>query len=145
MRNEIAKALRLEIADSKLQGFLRLKQQGQVEGAQVFRNKRSPRFLGAAIANFGCCQRATVRKTPAISTRKCPCQKLVALSNSWSTSSQPDFVRALGRRKTARNRPSKILYTELLKSWPTLGQLLAISPPMGSCKGLPCSSPLATP
>ena len=42
------------------------------------------------------------------------------MSNSWSASSRPDFVRALGRRKTTRNRPSKILYTELLK----VGQLL---------------------
>ena len=67
------------------------------------------------------------------------------LSNSWSTSGQPDFVRTLGRRKTVRNRQGKILYTELLKSWPTLGQLLANSPPMGSCRGLPGNSPLATP
>ena len=43
--------------------------------------------------------------------------------NSWSTSSQPDFVRALGRRKTVRSRQGKILYTELLKSWPTPRQL----------------------
>ena len=68
------------------------------------------------------------------------------MSNSWSTSSQPDFVRALGRRRTVRNRPSKILYTELLQSWPTLGQLSSPTPhPMGSCRGLPCSSSLATP
>ena len=57
------------------------------------------------------------------------------MSNSWSTSSQPDFVRALGRRKTVRNRPSKILYTDLLKSWPTLSQLLADSPPHGKLQG----------
>ena len=38
-----------------------------------------------------------------------PCPTLGQLS------SQPDFVYALGRRKTVRNRPSKILYTELLK------------------------------
>ena len=67
------------------------------------------------------------------------------MSTSWSTSSQPDFVRALGRRITARNRQGKILYTELLKSWSTLGQLLANSPTLGSCKGPPCSGPLATP
>ena len=53
------------------------------------------------------------------------------MSNSWSTSSQPDSVRTLGSRKTARNRQGKILYTELLKSWPTLGQRLANSPPHG--------------
>ena len=44
------------------------------------------------------------------------------MPNSWSTSSQPDFVHTLGRTKTARNRQGKILHTELLKSWPTLGQ-----------------------
>ena len=38
------------------------------------------------------------------------------MSNSWSTSSQPDFLHTLGRKRTVRNRPSKILYTELLKS-----------------------------
>ena len=53
------------------------------------------------------------------------------MCNSWSTSGQPNFVRALGRRKTVQNSPSKILYTELVKSWPTLGQLLANSPPHG--------------
>ena len=57
------------------------------------------------------------------------------MSNSWSTSSQPDFVHALGSRNTVRNRPSKILYTELLKSCPTLGQLLANSPPHGKLQG----------
>ena len=49
------------------------------------------------------------------------------MSNSWSTPSQPDFVPFSW--ETVRNRPSKILYTELLKCWPTLGQLLANSPP----------------
>ena len=33
------------------------------------------------------------------------------------------------------NRQGKILYTELLKSWPTLGQLLANSPPHGKLQG----------
>ena len=47
------------------------------------------------------------------------------VSNSWSTSRQPDLVRSLGRRKTARNCQSKILYTELLKNWSTLDQFLA--------------------
>ena len=87
---------------------------------------------------IGCCQRTTARKTPAISTLQCSCQNWQPMSNSWSTSSQPDFARALGRRRTSGNRPSKILYTELLKSWQTLGQLLANSRPMGSCRGLPC-------
>ena len=45
------------------------------------------------------------------------------MSNSSSTYGQPDFVRAL-RRKTAQNRQGKTLYTELLKSWSTLGQFL---------------------
>ena len=122
------------------------------------------------------------------------------MSNSWSTSGQPNFARALGWRKPVRNRPSKILHTELLKiisfHFPymldflkvlldfkymlnylilftfkqfcqifvtlqktfsdhtrciesNVGQLLANSSPtlhpMGSCKGLACNSPLATP
>ena len=56
------------------------------------------------------------------------------MSGSWSTSSQPDLVQALARRKTVRFRPSKIL-SELLKSWPTLGQLLANSPLHGKLQG----------
>ena len=62
------------------------------------------------------------------------------MSNSWSTSSQPDFVRALGRRKPARNLWGKILYTELLSK---VDQLLVRSSPtlrpMVSCRGLPCN------
>ena len=57
------------------------------------------------------------------------------MSNSWSASSEPDFVRALCRRKTVRNRQGKILYTELLKSWSTLGQFLANSPSHGKLQG----------
>ena len=64
------------------------------------------------------------------------------MSNSWSTSSQLDFVLTIGRRKTARNRQGKILYTELLKRRSTLGQFLANSPSHGK---FPCNSPLATP
>ena len=67
------------------------------------------------------------------------------VQQDWSTSSQPDFVHACGRRERVRNRQGKTLYTELLKSWPTLGQLLANSPPHGKLRGLPCNSPLATP
>ena len=37
--------------------------------------------------------------------------------------------------KTVRNRQGKILYTQLLKSWPTLGQLLVNSPPHGKLQG----------
>ena len=71
------------------------------------------------------------------------------MSIPWSTSSQPDFVRALSvGEKTARDRQGKILYTEFLKSWSTLGEFLADSQRiqrMGSCRGLPCSCALATP
>ena len=67
------------------------------------------------------------------------------MSNSWSTSSQPNYVHALGRRKTARKRRAKIWYTELLKSWPTIGQFLANSPRRGTLQGLTCNSRLATP
>ena len=45
------------------------------------------------------------------------------MPNSWSTSSEPDFVGALGRRTTARDRQGKLLHTELLK----IGQLLVYS------------------
>ena len=34
------------------------------------------------------------------------------MPNSWSTSSESDFVRASGRRKTARNRKGKIVHTD---------------------------------
>ena len=64
------------------------------------------------------------------------------MSNSWSTSSQPDFVRALGRRKTVRNRQGKIC----TRSCSKVGQLLVTSSPtphpVQSCRGLPCNSPL---
>ena len=47
------------------------------------------------------------------------------MSNSWSTSSQPDFVRALGRRKnSSKSSKGKILCTELAHSWSTPRQLL---------------------
>ena len=66
------------------------------------------------------------------------------LSNSWSTSSQPDFVRDFGRRKTVQKSPRFCT-----QSCSKVGQLLFNSSPtphpMGSCRGLPCSSPLATP
>ena len=69
-------------------------------------------------------------------TERYSCQKVdQPMSNSWSTCSQPDFVRAFCRRTTARNRQGKILYTELFTSWPTLGQLLANSPPYGKLQG----------
>ena len=94
---------------------------------------------------IGCCHNTSARKTPAISTRNRSRQSWQPLSNSWSTLSQPHFARALGRRKTARNRQGEILYTECSK----VGQLLVNSSPtphpMGSCRGLPCSGPLATP
>ena len=66
------------------------------------------------------------------------------MSNSWSTSLQPDFVCALGSRTTVRNCQGEVLYKELLQSWSTLGQFRANSP--SNCRSLtPCSSPLATP
>ena len=84
----------------------------------------------------GRCQRTTARKTTAISTRKCSCQKLATHVQLLSrTSSQPDFERALSSRKIARNRRGRILYTELLKSWSTLGQFLANSPSHGKLQG----------
>ena len=85
--------------------------------------------------SFGCCQRTSAKKDPCNFNTEMFVSKVGQLmSNSWSTSSQ-HFVHTLGRRKTARNRQGKILYTELLKSWPTLGQLLANSPPHGKLQG----------
>ena len=97
-----------------------------------------------SIVRFGCCQRTTARKAPAISTRKYSCQKLATHgSNSWSTFCEPDLVCVLGRSKTARNRQGSILSIKLLKSWSTLAS--PTPPPMRSCRALPCNSPLATP
>ena len=48
--------------------------------------------------------------------------------------------------KKQHDRQGKILYTELLKSWSNSWSNPCQPPhPMGSCRGLPCSSPLATP
>ena len=57
------------------------------------------------------------------------------MSNSWSTSCQPDLYTLLLGRKTARNRQGKFLYTELLKSWSTLGQFPTNSPSHGKLQG----------
>ena len=70
------------------------------------------------------------------------------MSNSWSTFSQPDFVQALARRKTVREIASwqdfvHRVAQKLANSWSTPRQLLVN--PLGSCRGLPCNSPLATP
>ena len=70
-----------------------------------------------------------------------PCPTL----GSWSTSGQPDFVRALGRRKQHEIAGARFCTQSCSK----VGQLLINSAPaflaIGSCRGLPCSSPLATP
>ena len=52
---------------------------------------------------------------------------------------------ALLVEEPVRNHQVKILYTELLKSWSTLGQSAPTLQPMGNCKDLPYSSPLAIP
>ena len=67
------------------------------------------------------------------------------MSNSWSTSSRPDFVHSLARRKTARNRQARFCTQSCSKVGQLLVNSLPTSHPMGSCRGLPCSSPLATP
>ena len=52
----------------------------------------------ATILNFGCCQRTTARKTPANFNTEMFVSKVgQPMSNSWLTSSQPDFVQALAR------------------------------------------------
>ena len=67
------------------------------------------------------------------------------MSNSWSTSSRPDFVHSLARRKTARNRQARFCTQSCSKVGQLLVNSLPTPHPMGSCRGLPCSSPLATP
>ena len=71
-----------------------------------------------------------------------PCPTLGARS----TSRQPVFWYALlVGEKQHENRQGKTLYTEALKTWSTLGHSSPTPHPMGSCSGLPCNSPLATP
>ena len=56
--------------------------------------------------------------------------------NSWSTSSQPNFVRAfVSRKNSTKNRQGIFLCAELRKGWSTLGQLLANSPSHGKLQG----------
>ena len=72
-----------------------------------------------------------------------PCPTLGLLLASGC---QPDFVRALGRRKKLHEIARARFCTQ---SCSKVGQLLVNSSPtphpIGSCRGLPCSSPLATP
>ena len=67
------------------------------------------------------------------------------VSNIWSTSGEPDYVRALGSRLTAQNPMGKICMPELRNCWSTLGQLNfpANSPSPLKLQGLPCRAPLA--
>ena len=87
------------------------------------------------LTHLGCCQRTSARKTLQFQHGYVPVKTWQPMSSSCPTSSQPNCVRALGRRKPARNRRGKILYTELLKSWSTLGQCLANSPSHGKLQG----------
>ena len=54
------------------------------------------------------------------------------MSDSWSTSSQPDFVRALGRRRTARNRFAHRVAQKLTNSSSIPRQ---VAPPHGKLLG----------
>ena len=82
-----------------------------------------------------CCQRTTARKTPAISIRKCSCHKLA----------NPCPIALLVAEKQ-HEIPRARLCTQ---SCSKVSQLLVNSSPtphpMGSCRGLRCSCPLAAP
>ena len=95
---------------------------------------------------FGCCQRTTARKTPAISTRKCSCQKL---ANRCPTLGQLLASRILYALLVGEKQNEITKARFCTQSCSKVGQLLVNSSPtphpMGSCRGLPCSSPLATP
>ena len=95
---------------------------------------------------IGCCQRTTARKTPAISTRKCPCQKL---ANPCLTLGQLLASRILYALLVRKKQHEIARARFCTQSCSKVGQLLGNSSPtphpMGSCRGHPCSSPLATP
>ena len=59
-------------------------------------------------ANVGCCQRTTARKDPCDFNTEMFVSKVGQhMSNSWSTSSQPEFVRAFGRRINSTKSPGQ--------------------------------------
>ena len=94
----------------------------------------------------GCCQRTTARKTPAISTRKCSCQKL---ANPYPILGQLLASRILYKLLPEEKQYEIAQARFCTQSCSKVGQLLVNSSPtphpMGSCRGLPCNSPLATP
>ena len=61
-----------------------------------------------------------------ISTRKCSCQNLAPMSNSWSTSGRLDFVRALGRNNKKKQHEIARARS-CTQSCSKVGQLLANS------------------
>ena len=94
----------------------------------------------------GCCRRTTARKTPAISTRKCSCQKL---ANCCPTLGQLLASRILYALLVGEKQCEIARARFCTQSCSKVGQLLVNSSPtphpIGTCRGLPCSSPLATP
>ena len=104
--------------------------------------KRGGRFTPL----IGCCQSTTARKTPAISTRKCSCQKL---ANRCPTLGQLPASRILYALWVGEKQYEIAKARFCTQGCSKVSQLLVNSSPtprpMGSCRGLPCSSPLATP
>ena len=102
-------------------------------------------FLKSCLCNhFG--RNGTASKTPAISTRKCSCQKL---ANPCPTLGQLLASRILYALLVGEKQHGIARARFGIQSYSKVGRLLVNSTPtphpMGSCRGLPCNSPLATP
>ena len=95
---------------------------------------------------IGCCQRTTARKAAAISTRKCSCQML---ANPCPTLGQLLASRILYALLVGRKQSEIARARFCTQSCSQVGQLLVnsspTSHPVGSFRGLPCNSPVATP
>ena len=94
----------------------------------------------------GCCQRTTARKTPAISTQRCSCQKLAHPCPTLGQLLDTPFCTCFWSEKKQHEIARARFCTQ---SCSKVGQLLVHSSPtphpMESCSGLPRNSPLATP
>ena len=115
-------------------------------GSLGIKNPLSFGWFSLPFSKIGCCQRTTARKTPALSTWKCSCQKL---ANRCPTLGQLLASRILYALLVGDKQYEIAKARFCTQSCSKVDQLLVNSSPtphpMGSCRGLPCSSPLATP